>query len=109
MFHNLGVGMDKPAPDIGREVVTKNPADRGNFKTPGLHNVALTWPYLHDGAATNLADVIALYDRGDVANSNLHPWMRPLRLSGGEQADLVAFLESLTGTSPAIAKPTLPK
>lgn len=108
-FHNLGVGMDKATPDVGREAVTKNPADCGRFKTPGLRNVALTWPYLHDGSAATLADVVALYDRGGVPNPNLDPWMRPLRLTGGEQADLVAFLESLTGTLPAIAKPTLPR
>ncbi len=32
-FHNLGVGMNAPDPDIGREATTKDPRDRGRFKT----------------------------------------------------------------------------
>jgi cytochrome c peroxidase len=43
-FHNLGVGMDRPQPDIGRQAVTNDPRDRGAFKTPTLRNVALTAP-----------------------------------------------------------------
>jgi cytochrome c peroxidase len=107
-FHNLGVGMDAARPDVGREAVTKNPADRGKFKTPGLRNVALTWPYLHDGSAKTLDDVLELYDRGGVPNANLDARMRPLHLTDAEQADLKAFLEALTGPLPKIAKPALP-
>ncbi len=107
-FHNLGVGMARPNPDIGREAVTKNARDRGKFKTPTLRNVALTWPYLHDGSAQSLDDVIKLYDRGGEPNANLDPLMRPLGLTDAEQQDLKAFLEALTGTLPVIAKPALP-
>lgn len=108
-FHNLGVGMDREQPDIGREAITKNPRDRGRFKTPSLRNVALTWPYLHDGSARSLDDVLELYDRGGVPNENLDSMMRPLRLTDREQADLKAFLESLTGPLPVIVKPALPR
>jgi cytochrome c peroxidase len=107
-FHNLGVGMDQPAPDIGREAVTKNPRDRGRFKTPTLRNVALTWPYLHDGSARTLGDVLALYNEGGRRNPNLDPMIRPLGLSAAELADLEAFLDALTGTLPVIATPALP-
>jgi cytochrome c peroxidase len=107
-FHNLGVGMAGAKPDSGREAVTHDPKDRGKFKTPSLRNVALTWPYLHDGSARSLDDVIALYAKGGVANPNLDPKMMPLRLTPGEREDLRVFLESLTGTLPAIAKPALP-
>jgi cytochrome c peroxidase len=107
-FHNLGVGMTAAKPDVGREAVTKNAADRGKFKTPGLRNVALTWPYLHDGSAKTLDDVIELYNKGGVANANLDPRMRPLNLTPAEKADLKAFLEALTGPLPKIAKPVLP-
>ena len=62
-FHNIGVGMDWPQPDVGRQAVTKNPLDRGKFKTPSLRNVALTWPYFHDGSAATLGDVVEFYDR----------------------------------------------
>jgi cytochrome c peroxidase len=108
-FHNVGVGMEKPNPDLGREEVTHDPADRGKFKTPMLRNVALTYPYLHDGSAKTLADVVALYDRGGVPNPNLDPNVRPLNLTPKEEADLVTFLEALTGPLPNIAPPTLPR
>ena len=108
-YHNIGVAMDKKDPDLGREVISKDPRDRGRFKTPGLRNCALTSPYLHDGSEKTLADVIAYYDRGGTANSNLDPLMLPLRLTSRERADLVAFLEALTGTQPNITPPTLPE
>ena len=41
-YANLGVGADKPDPDVGRFAVTKDPADWGAFKTPTLRDVART-------------------------------------------------------------------
>ena len=107
-FHNLGVGMDAAEPDTGREVVTKDPQDRGRFKTPGLRNVALTWPYLHDGSAKTLEEVIALYNKGGVPNPTLDPLVTPLRLTSEEQTALARFLEALSGQQPRIARPALP-
>jgi cytochrome c peroxidase len=52
---------------------------------------------------------VAIYDRGGVPNPNLDPNMQPLKLTDREKADLVAFLEALTGPLPKIAKPTLPR
>ena len=69
-FHNLGVGMDQPAPDLGREDVTKDPKDRGKFKTQGLRNVAQAGPYMHDGSKKNLHDVVDFYDDGGIKNPN---------------------------------------
>jgi cytochrome c peroxidase len=108
-YHNIGVGMDKKNPDLGREAVSKDPRDRGRFKTPGLRNCALTHPYLHDGSEKTLADVIDYYDRGGIPNPNLDPLMLPLNLTRREKADLVTFLEALTGTQPNIAPPALPE
>lgn len=107
-FHNLGVGMHKTEPDIGREAVTRDPSDRGAFKTPTLRNVALTWPYFHDGSAKTLDDAIATYDAGGLANPNLDAVVVPLHLTEAERKDLRAFLEALTGTLPKIATPRLP-
>jgi len=107
-FHNLGVGMNAKRPDIGREGVTKDPKDRGKFKTPGLRCVALTAPYLHDGSAATLKDVIELINRGGEPNPNLDPLMLPLRLTKQEILDLVAFLEALTGPVPIMEAPELP-
>jgi len=90
-FHHVGTA----AGDDGRLAVTGDEADRGRFKTPTLRNVALTAPYMHDGQLATLAEVVAHYARGEPhAGSELEP----LELDAGEQADLVAFLESLTGT-----------
>lgn len=108
-FHNIGVGMDRPDPDIGRQAVTNDPADRGKFKTPSLRNVALTWPYLHDGSAADLNAVIELYDRGGVSNLTLDDRIKPLGLTNEEQKDVVEFLQALTGTLPHINRPALPR
>jgi cytochrome c peroxidase len=108
-FHNLGVGMDKPNPDIGRMKVTNDPADWGRFKTPGLRNVAQTYPYLHDGAEATLMDVVEFYNRGGIQNRNLDPLMVRLNLTHQEKLDLVAFLEALTGPVPEVTVPELPK
>jgi cytochrome c peroxidase len=89
--------------------VTKDPKDRGRFKTPTLRNVALTWPYLHDGSARTLADVVEFYDRGGVPNPTLDVFISPLDLSDDDKKDLVAFLEALTGTLPKVDRPALPK
>ena len=107
-FHNLGVGMKKANPDIGREAVTKAAKDRGRFKTPGLRNVAQTAPYMHDGSEPTLMDVVNFYDRGGAPNKNLDPLLVPLDLTPSEKKALVAFLESLTGPAPKVKVPKLP-
>ena len=96
-YNNLGVGIDRPKPDLGRYEVTKKDEDRGKFKTPTLRNVTETAPYMHDGSESTLAQVIDLYDRGGVKNPNLSKEMKPLGLTPAEKRDLLAFLASLTG------------
>jgi cytochrome c peroxidase len=85
--------------DFGRFEVTKNPADRWAYKTPSLRNVALTAPYMHNGSLATLADVVRFYNHGGRANDGLDPRIRPLGLNEADVADLVAFLESLTGAN----------
>jgi len=85
------------APDLGRYEITQDPDDRWKYRTPTLRNVALTSPYMHDGSLGTLRDVVEFYDRGGVANQLLDPMIAPLGLSDGQIADLVAFLEALTG------------
>ena len=107
-FHNIGVGMDAAEPDIGREAVTKDAADRGKCKTPGLRNVANTYPYMHNGRTPTLEAVVEFYNKGGTPNPNLDPLMKPLALTAAEQKDLVAFLNALTGPEPIVAAPQLP-
>jgi len=90
---------EPPPSDLGRYEVTENPADRWKYKTPGLRNVALTAPYMHDGSLATLREVVEFYDRGGVPNELLDPAIRPLGLHEQEKEDLVAFLRSLTGSN----------
>ena len=108
-YHNLGVGMDKPTPDVGRFGVTKQDVDRGGFKTPTLRNVTQSAPYMHDGSEQTLLQVVEFYDRGGKPNKWLSKEIRPLNLTAQERADLVAFLESLTGDVAGRERPTLPQ
>ena len=76
----------------------------GEFKVPGLRNVALTAPYMHNGSLATLPDVIRHYSAidPDRLHSDGESLLKPLRLSATESADLVAFLESLTETASAL-------
>lgn len=108
-YHNLGVGMDREEPDLGRFAVTGREEDRGAFKTPTLRDVALTAPYFHEGSAGTLEEVVDYYDRGGTPNPHLSPKMKPLALTREEKRDLAAFLRALTGETPMEAlAPELP-
>ena len=110
-YHNIGVGMDRPEPDLGRFTVRKIEGNKGRFKTPTLRDVARRPPYMHDGSVKSLDEVVAYYDRGGTANPWLSPDVKPLGLTIQEQADLVAFLDALTGQVAAevAMPPTLPE
>ena len=74
----------------------------GEFRVPGLRNVALTAPYMHAGSLETLADVVHHYSTLD--EERLHTGgeriLRRLDLDARERADLVAFLETLTEKEP---------
>jgi len=107
-FHNLGIGMDKAEPDLGRFVVTKDPKDTGAFKTPTIRNVALTAPYMHDGSVATLEEVVEIYDKGGHPNPHLSDKMRPLKLTAEDKADLVEFMKACTGPTPTVETSRLP-
>jgi len=97
MFANLGVGSDKPQPDEGRFVVTKDPKDWGSFKTPTLREIERTGPYMHDGSLKTLEEVVDFYDKGGLANKNKDDRIKKLNLTDTDKKDLVAFLKALSG------------
>lgn len=76
---------------------------RGQWKTPGLRDVALTGPYMHNGVYATLREVIVHYNDGGVHQLGgesigvLDEKIKVLNLTEQEIDDLVAFLESLTG------------
>jgi cytochrome c peroxidase len=73
----------------------------GEFRVPGLRNVALTAPYMHNGSLATLADVVRHYSEinPDRPQSDGEIPLKPLHLNLAEASSLVAFLESLTERS----------
>ncbi|MEY4527783.1 MAG: Cytochrome c peroxidase [Nitrospirota bacterium] len=108
-FHNTGVPQVGPmTEDLGRYYVTHLDRDKGAFKTPTLRSVALTAPYMHDGAFKTLEEVIAFYNQGGGQNANLSSLIKPLGLSDVDKADLAEFLRALTGVPLPVQIPKLP-
>ncbi|MYB96700.1 cytochrome-c peroxidase [Candidatus Poribacteria bacterium] len=87
---------------------------QGEFKTPTLRNVALTAPYFHTGEFPTLESVIEFNNVGGTGGNfagQREGTLEPLGLSEQEKADLVEFLETLTGELPPthlLTKPNLP-
>lgn len=85
--------------DEGRFRIHHDSSDIGKFKVPTLRNIALTYPYMHDGSFKTLHDVIEHYSRGGAGHLNQNKAIQPFTLTASEKRDLIAFLESLTDTS----------
>ena len=72
----------------------------GHFKVPGLRNVAITPPYMHNGMFRTLREVLNYYNQPDafVKNSPNRDLSlsTPLHLTEAELDDLEAFLHALT-------------
>ena len=132
-FHNIAVpqfgpGKDNAAPlDVGRFAETGNPEDRFAFRTPPLRNVAITGPWMHNGAYLNLEDAIRHHldpayalrnynlnqlapelresykGTGEVFQKvlkNLDPLVStPVNLTEIDLDDMLAFMEALTDSS----------
>lgn len=94
------VGQYASYADNGRERITLDPADNGKFKVPSLRNIALTAPYMHDGAMATLEEVIDHFAGGGLAHPNKSPEMTNFVLSAADKADLIAFLHALTDERP---------
>lgn len=97
-------GLELAEDDTGRMKVTQDAADRGEFKTPSLRNVARTAPYMHDGRFATLEEVVEHYSSGVRHTSTLDPNLAKhpeggIQFTAQEKADLVAFLKTLTDES----------
>ncbi|MFY8052193.1 MAG: cytochrome-c peroxidase [Armatimonadaceae bacterium] len=86
----------------GQEVTaTTRLAINGAFKTPGLRNVALTAPYMHNGGAATLSQVINVYHRGgDFGRENMPDTSPDVALAGGmtifQKRDLLQLMLEMT-------------
>jgi cytochrome c peroxidase len=68
----------------------------GRFKVPTLRNISLTATYMHDGRLATLAQVVDYYSRGGNHSPKQDTRVHALHLSAAEDADLLAFLDSLS-------------
>ena len=120
-FHNNGLDADENLPS-GLKSVTDNPFDRGKFKAPGLRNIALTAPYMHDGRFQTLEEVLDHYNDHIQNSSTLDLLILEasnelpdgsdavkLHLSEDEKKAIIAFLHTLTDqqfiTNPKFSDP----
>lgn len=81
--------------DNGRYNVTHDEADRHYFRVPSLRNVALTYPYFHDGSANNLHDAVRTMAKYQLGRT----------MPDDDVESIVAFLVSLTGQTVAEQRP----
>ena len=82
----------------GRSAVTGKEIDRFTFKVPTLRNVELTYPYFHDGAVWSLSEAVDVMGRLQLGK----------KFTPEENAQIVAFLKTLTGEQPVFQLPILP-
>lgn len=84
--------------DLGLAEVTKKSGDEHKFKVSTLRNIALTAPYFHNGAVKTLDEAVKVMAKLQLDKD----------LSKEEIADIVAFLNALTGEFPEQKMPVLP-
>ena len=99
-FRNIGLYDQSTLTDKGRYDITKDSSDIGKFKVPGLRNVTLTSPYMHNGMFETLEEVVAYYSNPyDFVKQPINMdtlMVEPLNFSERQKEDLVNFLHALT-------------
>ena len=101
-FQRLGIVSPWPnQKDSGREMVTKQSADRMVFKVPSLRNVTKTAPYFHDGSVSTIEQAIR----------NMAVHQRGITLSDADVKSIETWFGALLGEIPAsyIKRPELPR
>jgi len=84
--------------DLGVAAVTNKDSDKHLFKVPTLRNIALTAPYFHNGSVKTLDQAVRVMGKLQLDKD----------LTDAEVADIVAFLNVLTGEFPQQTMPRLP-
>lgn len=94
LFQKFGIFYDYLAergnigrPDFGKFNTTNRQMDKFVFKVPSLRNIAVTAPYLHDGSAETLKEVISIMGKTQIGRE----------LTPDEISLIESFLRSLTG------------
>jgi cytochrome c peroxidase len=105
-FHDIGL----KSTDIGRGKFLKLKTQQHAFKTPGLRNITLRGPFMHDGSEETLEKVVEFYSRGgDVKRDSLSGVIKPSNLSKKEIASIVEFMKTLTSDDEPQVLPILPR
>ena len=113
--YNKTLVIDNDEGRIAAKLKEDAPFYRYSFKTPTLRNVALTAPFMHNGAYKSLEDVMDFYNKGGGIGIGINvPYQTlpadPLNLNKQEMKDIISFMESLTDTSGLTSVPlSLPK
>jgi len=95
--------------DLGLYYTTKREEDKGRLRTPPLRYIRYTAPYMHNGVFATLEKVVDFYNKGggdDPARSIL---LAPLNLTPPEKADLLEFLQTLSGPEILMEPPAMPE
>ena len=87
-----------PEGDKGRFAVTETVDDEYVFRASPLRNVAVTAPYFHSGKVWDLKVAVEIMAESQLGEA----------LTDEEATQVVAFLDSLTGTVPEVTLPVLP-
>jgi len=116
-YRNIGTPSNPnlilPSPDLGLGSVVNESSENGKFRVPTLRNIELTAPYMHNGVFESLEEVVRFYNTRIIDQCGSSPfvgcWDKPevnenvetqllgdLSLFETEEADLVAFLKTLT-------------
>lgn len=104
-FHDIGLATDDP----GRAAVASGEAaQRRAFKTPGLRNIALRAPYMHNGSVENLVDVLRHYRSGGIETPDRNVDIVPIKIPLMGELELIAFLKTLTAYDAHVSQPSLP-
>ncbi len=101
-YHAIGVASG----DVGRGGF--DPSAPYQFKTPGLRNIALRAPFMHNGSVASLRQVVEHYRVGGAENYRHIADIEPLDLSQQQVEDLITFLHTLTALDPHVSAPALP-
>jgi cytochrome c peroxidase len=96
-YHDNGLQPDSSLNDKGRAKVSAIEKDNYKFKVPGLRNIELTFPYMHDGRFRKLKDVMNHYSEIINKNKDSDEKLKEIgSLSDKEKKDIIAFLLTLT-------------
>lgn len=99
-FRNAGLPVDPFINDYGRMGITNNPEDSLKFKVPSLRNVALTFPYGHDGRFSSITSVLDHYSSGIQNSPTLDPLLKnKIPLTNAEKFYLLEFLKTLSDST----------